>query len=164
MLNVSLERGKGDEVHALIQHADWKSAHIDGDLTSGADVAQARGNLHLRMSQLADLNRLLGSNIQGSVAGSLALTPAGTRSRSQIQLEAHDVVAAGISTNAQLTAGGTMDALSLRLAAQAQGVGGEPASVTTTGQLNVTASELRLASAEATYHGQTVRLLSPATA
>jgi translocation and assembly module TamB len=80
LLNVSLERGKGGEVRALIQHADWKSAHIDGDLTSGADVAQARGNLHLRMSQLADLDRLLGSDIQGSVAGSLALTPDPVRS------------------------------------------------------------------------------------
>jgi translocation and assembly module TamB len=162
LLNVSLDRGKGDEVRALIQHADWKSAHIDGDLTSGANVAQARGNLHLRMSQLADLDRLLGSDIQGSVAGSLALTPVGTRSRAQIQFEAHDVMTAGISTTAQLSASGTMDALSLQLAAQSPAVGGEPASVTTTAQLNMTASELRLASAEAKYHGQTLRLLSPA--
>ena len=46
-LNVSLERGNGDVVHAVIHHADWKSAHIEGELTSGADFAQARGNLRL---------------------------------------------------------------------------------------------------------------------
>ena len=39
-LNVSVERGKDDVVHAVIHHADWKSAHIEGDFTSGADVAR----------------------------------------------------------------------------------------------------------------------------
>jgi translocation and assembly module TamB len=162
-LNVSLERGGGDVVHAIIHRADWKSAHIDGDLASGADIQKASANLHLRMSQLGDLDRLLGSTLQGSVSGSAVLTPAPGRSRASIQLAAHDVVAGGITSNGKLTATGPMDALDVRLDAQSPAVGGEPASVSTETLLNAGAHELRLASLEAKYHGQTLKLLAPAT-
>ncbi len=117
-VNASLVRGNGDEVHAVIQRADWKSAHIDGDVASGSDMAQMRGNLRIRMSQLADLNRLFGTTIQGSVAGTLGLTPVGGHSRAQLQFEAHDVVTGGVTANAQVSATGTMDALGIKLAAQ----------------------------------------------
>src|SRR6201999_827551 len=66
-LNVALERSNGDVMHAVIQHADWKSAHVAGEITSGADIDKARGNVRLTMAQLSDLNRLLGTNIQGSI-------------------------------------------------------------------------------------------------
>jgi translocation and assembly module TamB len=162
-LDVELQRAEGDDVvHALIRRADWKSAHAEGDLTSGADIARARGNVRFRMGQLSDLNRLLGSTLQGSVGGSLALTPTAGRSRAQIQLEAKDLAAGGVTTNAQLSAGGTLDALDMKLTAQSPSVGGEPASVTSAAQLNVTARELHLASLEASYHDQTLKLLSPA--
>jgi translocation and assembly module TamB len=161
-LNVSLERDNGDVFHAIIQHADWKSAHADGDVTTGADFAQAKGNVRLRMGQLSDLNRLLGSNLQGSVGGSISFTPVSGSSRAQIQLEAKDVVAGGVTTNAQLNASGTMDALDVKLAARSPAVAGEPASVNSTAQLNMTARELHLASLDASYHNQNVRLLSPA--
>src|SRR5882757_152984 len=117
-LNVSLEHDKADIYHAVIQHADWKSAHADGDVTSGSDIAQAKGNVRFRMGQLSDLNRLLGSTLQGNVGGTVALTPVGGKSHAQIQLDAKDVVTGGITTNAQLTANGTMDALDIKLAAQ----------------------------------------------
>ena len=161
-LDVELERAEGDVVHAMIRRADWKSAHADGDLTAGADVARARGNVRWHMGQLSDLNGLLGSTLQGSVAGTLSLTPASGPSRAQIQLDAKDIVAGGVTTNAQLNATGTMTALDMKLAAQSPAVGGEPASVISTAQLNVTAKELHLATLEATYHGQTLKLLSPA--
>jgi translocation and assembly module TamB len=161
-LDVALQRAEGDVVHAMIRRADWKSAHADGDVTSGTDVARARGNVRLRMGQLSDLNRLLGSTLQGTVNGSLALTPTAGPSRAQIQLDAKDVAAGGLTTNAQLNASGTMDALDMKLAAQSPAVAGEPASVGSTAQLNVTAKELHLASLEASYHGQTLKLLSPA--
>jgi len=161
-LSVEVQRAEGDVVHAMIRRADWKSAHADGDLTSGADFARARGNVRFRMSQLSDLNRLLGSTLQGSLGGSLGFTPVAGRSRAQIQLEAKDVAAGGITTNAQLNASGTMAALDVKLAAQSPAIGGEPASVNSTAQLNVTAKEVHLASLQASYHDQTVKLLSPA--
>ncbi|MGH8140667.1 MAG: translocation/assembly module TamB domain-containing protein [Steroidobacteraceae bacterium] len=161
-LDVSVEQGSGDSIHAVAHHADWKSAHIEGDVTTGADVAQARGVVRLRMGQLGDLNRLLGSTLQGSVAGNLTLTPVAGHSRTQLQLEARDVAAGGIQANAQLNADGTLDALNIHLAAQSPAVGGEPASVESTAQLNMTAHELHFASAQVKYRDQTVKLLSPA--
>jgi translocation and assembly module TamB len=162
-LNVSLERGGGDVVHAIIQRADWKSAHIDGDLASGADIEKASAHLQLRMSQLGDLDRLLGSTLQGSLSGSVVLAPASGHSRASIQLEAHDVAAGGITANGKLTANGSMDNLEIRLDAQSPALGGEPASVTAETELNAGAHELRLASLEAKYRGQTLKLLSPTT-
>jgi translocation and assembly module TamB len=114
------------------------------------------------MGQLSDLNRLLGSALQGTVGGNLSFTPAAGRSRAQIQLDAKNVVAGGVTTNAQVNASGTMDALDMKLSAQSPAVGGQPATVTSTAQLNVTAKELHLASLEASYHDQTLKLLSPA--
>jgi translocation and assembly module TamB len=162
-LDVSLERANSDVVHAIIHHADWKSARIEGELTSGMDFAQARGNLKLGMSQLSDLNRLLGSTLQGSVSGDAALAPVSGHSHAQVHLQAQNVVTGGVTTNAKLTAVGTLDALGVQLDAESPDVGGEPASVTAATQLNASAHQVRLASLEAKYHGQTVKLLSPAT-
>jgi translocation and assembly module TamB len=161
-LNMSLEQGSGNVYHAVIQHADWKSAHAEGDGTSGSDVAQAKGNVRFRMGQLSDLNRLLESTLQGSVSGTLALTPVAGKSHAQVQLDAKDVVAGGVTANAQLSATGTMDALDIKLAAQTPAIGGEPATVNSTAQLNVSAKELRLTSLDAAYHNQNIKLLSPA--
>lgn len=162
-LNVSLERDKGDAVHATIRRADWKSAHLEGDIASGAAIAQARGNLRLRMDQLGDLNRLLGNTLQGSVAGNVTLTPAGAQSRARIDLDAHNVGMGGITADAKLTANGTMDALNLQLDAQSSAIGGAPASVTSLSVLNTTGHELHLTGLETKYRGQTVKLLAPAT-
>ncbi|HEY6924357.1 MAG TPA: hypothetical protein VI653_12870, partial [Steroidobacteraceae bacterium] len=159
-LNVSLERDKGNVVHALVRHADWKSAHIEGDIATRSTIAQTRGNLRLRMDQLGDLNRLLGTNLQGGVAGTVTLTPARPQSHAQISLEAHDVVAGGMTADAKLTANGTMDALNVQLDAQSPAIGGEPASLSSMSVLNITGHELRFTGLEARYHGQTIKLLA----
>ena len=161
-LDVSLERQNVTAAHAVIRQADWKSAHVDGDLVSGVDFAQARGHLNLRMTQLGDLDKLLGTNLQGSVDGTLALTPVGAQSRAQFQLNAHDVTTGNIKTSAQLTGAGPVDALSLHVDVQSPAIGGEAASLTSTSLLNLTAHTLRLDSAEAKYRGQVIQLASPA--
>ena len=163
-LDVDLERAKGDVVNAMIRRADWKSAHIEGEISSGADVTQARGKLRFAMTQLADLDRLIGSTLQGSVSGNVILTPAsGKPSRAKIQLEAANVVTGGVTANAKLAAAGTMNALEIQLDAQSPSVGGLPAAVSAATQLNVGAHELHLSAFEAKYHDQTVKLLQPAT-
>jgi translocation and assembly module TamB len=160
-LNVALEHDKADIYHAVIKQADWKSAHADGDITSGSDIEQAKGNLRLRMGQLSDLNRLLGSTLQGSVGGTVALSPVRGKSHAQIQIDARDVVTGAITTNAQVTATGTLDALDIELAAQSPAIAGEPATVESTAQLDLSTKELRVASLEAAYHNQKLELLSP---
>ena len=162
-LDLALERDKSNVVHAIVHHADWKSAHVEGELASGTDIAQARGNLRLSMGQLGDLDRLLGSTLQGSISGDVTLTPVAGQSNAKMNLQARNVVSGGITTNANLTATGTPNALDIKLDAQSPAVGGEPASVTASTRLNVGGHELQLAGLEAKYRGQTVQLLSPTT-
>src|SRR5262249_17886085 len=116
-----------------------------------------KGNLRFRMAQLSDLNRLLGSALQGSVGGTVALTSSGA----QAEIDAKDIVAGGITTNAQVKASGTVDALDIRLAAQSPAVAGGPATVEAAARLNATAKELHVASLDARYHDQDIKLLSP---
>lgn len=162
VLNVAVERTSADLMQVLIHHADWKSAHIEGELASGPDFNQASGNLRMRMTRLADLDRILGSTLQGSIAGNLALKPGASQSHGELQIEAHDLLTGGILTNDQLTAEGTPDALSLTLAARSPAVGGEPAEAHCSARLNLTGRALQLETLEGSYRGQTLKLLSPA--
>ena len=164
-LDVDVERGKGDVVNALVRRADWKSAHIDGEISSGADIAQARGQPATRHGPTRRPRQVTRQHhLQGGISGDIALTPAsGGRSRAKIQLEAHNVVSGGVTSNAKLDASGTMDALDIHIDAGSPSVGGLPASVTAATRLNVSAKQLHLSELEAKYHDQTVKLLSPAT-
>jgi translocation and assembly module TamB len=92
----------------------------------------------------------------------LTLRPVGGRTYAQLRLDARNIVAGKLSANARLTACGPTDALSLQLAVQSPDLEGEPASLDTAARLNLAARELGLQHAEAHYHGQSVRLLSPA--
>ena len=113
------------------------------------------------MGQLSDLNRLLGSALQGNLAGTVALTPVGGKSHAQIEVDAKDVVTGGVTTNALLNATGTMDALDITLGAQSPAIAGQPATVDATAQLNVAAKELHVATLNSHYRNQEIKLLAP---
>ena len=131
-------------------------------MTTAANAAPGHGSLRLRVDRLADLQPLLGARLEGSIAGGLTLRPIGGRTDAQMRLDARNVVAGHLAANARLTASGPTDALSLQLAVQSPDLGGEPASLETAARLNLAARELGLQHAEAHYHGQSLRLLSPA--
>ncbi len=160
-LDASLDRGRGDLYHLEIQRTDWKSAHLEANVTAGKALSQGSGNLRLRIGRLADLAPLLGKPLQGSVSGDLALSPDAGRTHVRLQLDARDLAAGSVSVNAKLSGSGPIDALPLELAVQAPALHGEPASLTTTALLNLPARVLVVNEAEAGYHGQSLRLLSP---
>jgi len=164
LVDVALQRADASTLHAVIRHADWKSAHIDADLVSGTDIEHARGTAQLRMTRLADLDRILGSAIRGSVEGKLALTQVAGRPRAELRFEARDVVTANVTTDTEITAAGALDALGIQISLHSPAIAGEPASLASQAQLDLTRRLLRLTGAEAQYRGQTLRLLSPATA
>jgi len=148
--------------HAVIHRADWKSAHADGDVTLGKAVADARGKATLRVAQLGDFNTLLGSSLSGSVNGQMAMSSRGRRPTAQLDFEARNVVAGGVTANARLSANGPMDALQVTLEGDSPAVAGRPARINTTTTLNLTRKELQLASLQASWHGQDLQLLNPA--
>ncbi|MGB9330513.1 MAG: translocation/assembly module TamB domain-containing protein [Steroidobacteraceae bacterium] len=161
-LDATLESAAGDTFHVVVPRAEWKSGSLEGDLTTAANMVPVHGSLRLRIDHVADLQPLLGTRLEGRIAGDLTLRPVGGRTYAQLRLEAQNIVAGNLPANARLTASGPTDALSLQLALQSPDLGGEPASLDTAARLNLAARELGLQQAQVRYHGQSLRLLSPA--
>src|SRR5215472_8332874 len=119
------------------------------------------GMLRLGMGRLEDLQPLLGTDIKGSIAGHLELRSAASRTFMHLQLDARDIVMADVPASGQLAVSGPLDALTVHVTAQSPDLHGEPAHLDTEAHLNLTARKLRIEKAEARYHSQSLRLLSP---
>jgi translocation and assembly module TamB len=161
-VNVEVQPVDNGGYHAVIHRADWKSAHVDGDVTLGKTVADAHGKASLRLGQLSDFNRLVGSQLSGSITGRMALASRSGRPTAQLDIDAKDIVAGGATANARVNANGPMDALKVVLDADSPAIGGQPARINSTAILNPTAKELQLATLQASYHNQDLHLLNPA--
>ncbi len=161
-LQASLDRGRDGLFHFVVQRTDWRSVHLDANVTTGAKLAQGSGAMSFRIGRLADLQPLIGKPIEGSIAGSATLSPDAGRTRAQVRLEARDVGTSGVSANAQLTGSGPLDGLPLQLTVQSADLAGAPARLDAAVRLSLTDRVLSLEKLEADYRGQSLRLLSPA--
>ena len=161
-MNVELQPVSRGGYHAIIRHADWKSAHAGGDVTLGKTIADARGSAKITLGDLSDFNRLAGSTFSGSVNGQFALTQRSGRPNAQLNIDANDVVAGGVTANAQVRADGPMDALEVTVNGDSPDVAGQPARISTAAVVSLTRKHLELSSLKASYHGQELHLLAPA--
>src|SRR5882672_11296824 len=161
-VDVALERAQGGYARALVRRVDWKSAHADGDITVAPNATQSHGQLRLAVGQLADLRDLLGTNVAGSLAGTVVVHPDPKRTHAEVHVDARDLAAGQFVGNAQLSADGVADALGFKLDVQVPDLHGAAASVTASGSLDLLARTIALASATASYHGQDLHLLTPA--
>ena len=161
-LDTALEHGAGGAFRVLVHHAEWKSVHADGDVSIGAEKAPTYGQLRLTIGQLGDLDRLLGSNIQGSIDGSADFKQDAGRTRGKFRFDAHELAVGKFAGNAQVTGEGQLDALNVSLAAQLPKLQGSAASLSAAAQLNLDAELVHLSSAVFDYRGQQLRLLKPA--
>jgi translocation and assembly module TamB len=161
-LDALVERAAGDAFHAVVHRAEWKSAHLAGDLTAGANLTPQSGSANLRIDRLLDLQDLLGTHIDGSVKANLAMRVLERHTQAQLQVDAENIVTTDFSGNAHLAATGSLNDVAVKLSAQSPNLKGEPASADASAHLNVAGHTLDLEQAEAHYHGQALRLLSPA--
>jgi translocation and assembly module TamB len=161
-VDVAMERAQGGSLRALIRRADWKSAHADGDITVAPNAAQSHGLLRLAVGQLADLRHLLGTDVGGSLAGTLVMHPDPKHTHAELHFDARDFSVGGVVGNAQLTAEGAADALAFKLDLQVPDLHGAAASLSASGSLDLDRRMLAVASAAGKYHGQDLHLLSPA--
>jgi len=161
-LEASLARAGTQMFHVDIARATWKSFAIHGDLTAGSQLSAGRGSLHLRVAHLADLQPFIGKPLQGGIAANIDLRPGAGGTYARFDLIASHVVAAGLSGDARLSAVGPLDALRIELSAQSRDLRGAPADLTARAQLNEVKRVLALDEFQASYHGQTAHLLSPA--
>jgi translocation and assembly module TamB len=164
-VDASVDRNQEGSVRALIRRAEWKSAHVEGDITvatTAAAAAQTHGQLQLHMGQLGDLQGLLGMKVGGSLAGTVVLRPEQGHTHAQLHLDAHDLAVQQLKGNAQLSVEGVPDALGYKLALQLPDLRGTKASLSASGSVNLDARKVALAAADFNYRGQDVRLLAPA--
>ena len=161
-VDAAVERS-GESFQLHVRQADWKSAHIEGDLAADAALTRSHGQLRLAIAQLSDLDRLLGMSIAGSVDGNAGLAPGqGGYTQVHLELDGKNVVISQFAGNVHLQAIGASNALGLKLTAQLPEFYGKPVSLASAATLNVNSRELRLASLSVGYHGETFRLMSPA--
>jgi translocation and assembly module TamB len=161
-LDAAVDRSADHAFRVLVRQADWRSAHLDGDMTADADLARSHGQLRLHVAQLADLDRLVGMNLAGTLDGNLGIVSARGHPEAHLELDAKDLVVGQLSGTVHLQAAGVPEALGLQLSAQLPKWYGTPARLSAAATLNLEARELRIASASADYRSETFRLLSPA--
>jgi translocation and assembly module TamB len=161
-LEVSMARTAERVLHAAIHRADWKSAHAEGDLNLTTDKQQLHGQLTVSVAQLQDLQRLLGVEIAGSLAGNLGLQPDGQRTRARLQLDAKDLTMYGLAGSVHLAGEGFTDSFAFKAGLDLPKLNGVAVSLGASGNFNLDAQEISVASALGSYAGQEIRLLEPA--
>jgi translocation and assembly module TamB len=163
-LNVDVSMGRSAErvFRAVIHAASWKSAHAEGDLTWAADKAQVHSQLAVSVAQLQDLQRLIGIEMAGSLTGNLSLSPDGERTRAHLQMDAHDLALAGLLGGVHLSGEGFTDSFTFKAGVDIPKLNGVAATFGASGNFNLDAQEVSVASALGSYGGQEFRLLEPA--
>lgn len=159
-IDASVSRLGNALYRVVINHAAWKSFAAGGDLTAGSNLAASHGQLQLRIQRLADLQPLLGAPLAGSMAANVSLVSASTHPQAQFELTARNVKIQDVAANARLSGAGPLNALRIQLTAASPNIGGSPADVNATVQLNALARALELNGFQMRYHGQTLHLLS----
>ena len=161
-LDAALERSGPKVFRLWVRRAEWKSAHVDGDLTADAALTQSHGQLRLHVARLEDLDHLLGTSVTGGVEGSLELVPAQGRTEARVKLNGTHVAVGRLAGDVHVEAAGAVEAVAVQLSAQVPDFYGTPASISGAGTLNASARQLQIATLVINYRGQALRLLSPA--
>ncbi|HEY1891691.1 MAG TPA: translocation/assembly module TamB domain-containing protein [Steroidobacteraceae bacterium] len=160
-LEASLKQVAAKTFHVVVPRLTWKSLVVNGDLTAGQNLATARGSLHMRMAHLDDLQPLIGKPIRGAIAANIDLTPGAGGAHTQFDLVASNIVAAGVSGNARLSAVGPLNNLRIELTAQSPDIHGTAANLSAGVLLDETRRVVDLDRFQAQYRGQTLHLVSP---
>jgi translocation and assembly module TamB len=165
-IDVDIDRARAVSMHAVVHRAEWKSAHINGDISlvsANANApAQGQGQMSVAVGELADLQHLLGIQIGGSLAGSVELKPDGRRTRAQLKVDAKDVSLAQLAGSLHVTGDGFTDSFGFQASARVSNFMGAPAVAALDGNLNFDERSVLISSASFNYKEQDARLLAPA--
>ena len=104
-LAVAAIRAGDGGLKMTIEHADWKSAHVQGALALAPGARFPLGQLDLRMARLDDLRPLIGQPITGAIAASVVTSETSGHQRADLRVEARGIGLAGAASTgrAELT-------------------------------------------------------------
>lgn len=149
--------------HARVRHADWKSAHLRGEITIDPQTESAdRGEMDLSIGSLADFDRVLGTSLEGSIGGQLKFTSAAGRPEAHVELDGQGLRVGSLVGDLRLAGAGPANAVALRLALTTPNLAGTPGKLDAAALLNLDAGVVRVDSATGHYRNVEIRLLAPA--
>jgi translocation and assembly module TamB len=158
----TLARAGRSGLHAKIERGVWKSANLAGDWSMESDLADSRGQLHVQVGELGDLEHLLGRNIRGKLDGSAVFTPKGGTTHAQFELDVENLALNGFAGTVHVSGEGSTDAVAAKLDVKAPDVKGFPATLSADAAVDLEHRNVRVLHAVADYRGQKFRLLAPA--
>ena len=100
-------RRQDDTIRAVVEHADWKSAHGEGEIAFDPSGPHREGSFRLSIGQLSDFSPLLGRSMAGDAT--LALSTMGQQVRLGATVRDGSVVGSG--SIARTTLDATLDHL-----------------------------------------------------
>lgn len=162
-LTAALERSGRTALHATIRRGEWKSIHAQGDISLVSGIDDARGHLRVEIGQLSDFDRLLGTQLEGSLTGTAEFTPRAGRSHASFQLDGKDLVAGPLSGTVHMAGEGDTSSVAARLHLQSPSLRGYPAELTASAIMDLDTREVRAEKASMDYRGLKVELATPAT-
>jgi translocation and assembly module TamB len=131
---------------------------IDGSLEGSAEF----GAKQAHVQAVARNAGIPGAAEIGHAVFDASVADPATRPVIDARLTVKGVRAGGMSGTATLALRGPAERLALKLSGGVEGIGGAPARIESTAELDATPKNLRLATLQATWKGQTLRLLAPA--
>jgi translocation and assembly module TamB len=163
-LAASLARGNRNGLRATVQRGEWKSAHLEGEWAMESSIADSRGQIRLKVGQLGDFDRLLGTNIQGKLEASADFTPHNGDTHAKFELDGQDLLVGQFAGALHLTGEGSTSSVAAHLDAKTPDLKGYPAGLTADASVNLDTHEVRVLHAAANYRGEQFKLLLPAKA
>lgn len=157
----ALEPGERGELRLLLSRAQWKTAHLEGEVSAEPAGGARRGQIRFAVGQLGDFAAMAGTSLTGRLDGNLTLAPGTGYGGVHLLLDGKQVGVGQLSGNVQLEAGGTGQVFDVHLAAQLPDQHGQVASLKAGAVLDPERRELRIEHGDLGYHATQFKLLAP---
>lgn len=150
-------------LRATIERGEWKSARLAGEWAMPTSFADTQGHAQLHIGDLADLNRLLGTEVKGRLDADANFSAQGGRTLARFELNSEDLKAGQLAGALHMSGEGTTDSVAAQLSAKIPDLQGFPAELSADARVDLQHSVLHVLHAQMDYRGQQLRLLSAAS-
>jgi translocation and assembly module TamB len=159
---VTLARAGRAGLRARIDRGAWKSAKLQGDWLMESTLAESRGQLHIEVGELGDLDHLIGREVRGRLAVSALFTPKGGSTHAGFEVDVENLALSRFTGTVHLSGEGSTDAVAAKLDVNSPDVMGFPATLSADAAVDLEHDNVRVLHGVADYRGQKIRLLAPA--
>ena len=138
-LALGFERARDGALPVKLEHAEWKSAHAEGEVTLRAGDRQPQGKIDVRIGDLDDLRPWIGEPVEGALTGSATFASTHGRAQARLSIDARALSVQGSRID-HLTVSGTVDDPTSRPVAALQIAGDGISSGDISGQVRLEAN------------------------